>query len=196
MTKRDEFLSLYKEYEGLVKDLYGITPLQHQESLTDERLQGRLTLCRQFRNYLSHNNDGSFIEITNVHIKFLENYVEELSAESDVAKTHMKTIAAGLCAETDKCVDVLNKMIKGKMPEILVQTAKGYGIASIYTISQKVFESKTTKIKDVKLSNGHLYYTKPTTQWTDLPDNSIILVTKTGDSKDKVLGIIYKTRKG
>ena len=61
-TNADRFLSLYREFETLLRD--DGKDYKELEESADDLLQNRLRINRQLRNYLTHNHDAGFLEIS------------------------------------------------------------------------------------------------------------------------------------
>ena len=188
MKNDNKFLSLYREYESFIRD-QGIDPKDYEEKVDDETAN-RLRMCRQMRNYLSHQNDPGFLNISDNQIAFLESYTDSLKMQGDVVKKHLKAIVPATCGESDKCCDVLKQMTKLKTNNILVLSKKGVGVANIYDVINKALESKTTKMSLVKTKPTYKIVS-PTTKMEDIPFGSVILCTHDGTETGKLLGVIY-----
>ncbi len=188
MNTNNKFLSLYKEYETLIRD-QGIDPKEYETNV-DDLSANRLRICRQLRNYLSHQNDPGFILISEKQNSFLESYIKSLKTSRDIIRKHLKNITSGACAETDKCSDVLQKMIKNKTDRIFVIGKTAVGVASIYDVSSKVLESKTNKMSSIKSKKDYILIS-PDTEMSDIPVNSNILCTQDGSATGKIIGVLY-----
>ena len=75
MNKVEEFLAAYREYESLLRD--NQKDYKTIEDGSDDLNQNRMRICRQMRNYLSHQNDIGFLEPTKLQI----DYMKELSVK-------------------------------------------------------------------------------------------------------------------
>ncbi len=188
MKSENEFLSVYREYESFIRD-QGIEPKDHEEKV-DDMTANRLRMCRQMRNYLSHQNDPGFLNISDNQIAFLRAYTESLKMKGDVVKKHLKSVTMATCLDSDKCGDVLKKMVKLKVNDIVVISKKGFGVANIYDIIAKAIESKTTKMALVKTKQAYKIV-PPTMKMDDVPLGSVIICTQDGTDTGKVLGVIY-----
>lgn len=93
----DKFLSLYRTYEGMLR-ARGVDYREVESEQTGQG-NGRMTIMRQMRNYLSHAEDPGFIEISPACIKALENMVKEESLKGDIVKNHLVTPAKGSVKE-------------------------------------------------------------------------------------------------
>ncbi len=90
----EEFLSLYKTYEGLLK-----TRGTDYKTVEEELNSDRMRMMRQMRNYLCHSEDPGFIEISPVCLKTLEIMVKEETLKGDIVKKHLVTPAKGSLKE-------------------------------------------------------------------------------------------------
>lgn len=137
MNKMNDFLCLYKEYETLLKN-DNIEPLDYENSLENKN---RLMMCRQFRNFYSHNDDASFIEPTDRMMNYLEQLVLSLKEKGDCMEKHIKK---AVFKETDKCNDVIERLVKLKCNYAVTENENVY---SIFTLLQA---KKTAKLQDCK----------------------------------------------
>lgn len=188
MKNTDALLALYREYETLMRDK-GLDCKEFEDK-SDDVTGNRLRMCRLFRNYLSHQNDPGFLEVSDAQVKFLKDQVEMLKYEDDVVKKHIKTVAAGTCSEKDKCSDVVLKLSKLKSTEIVVITSTGYGIASIYDVMTKALESKTTKMSSVKLKKNYVLV-EASRKMCDVPTGRTVICTSDGTADGKLIGVLY-----
>lgn len=92
--ENDEFLSLYRTYEGLLR-ARGVDYRAVEEELNSDRMR----IMRQMRNYLSHSEDPDFIAISPVCLKALQQMVKEESLKGDIIKNHLVTPAKGSVKE-------------------------------------------------------------------------------------------------
>lgn len=108
--ENDQFLSLYKTYEGLLRqrgaDYRAVEEEQSKQGI------GRMTMMRQMRNYLSHAEDPGFITISQVCIKALEKMVKEEQQRGDIVKNHLVTPAKGSVKEGTPLSQVVYRMSK------------------------------------------------------------------------------------
>ena len=138
MKVAEKFLSLYKEYESLMRDK-GIDCKEYEDS-TDEFTGNRLRMCRLFRNYLSHQNDSGFLDISAEQIKFLEQIIFSLKMENDVLKKHIKSVKSAVFSYNEKCYESMEKVLKLKSERILVSydglpaPKTLYGVLSVYDV--------------------------------------------------------------
>lgn len=190
MKKQEQFLSLYREYETLVRDKG--QDCKDIEDKSDDLTGNRLRMCRNFRNYLSHQNDPGFLEVSDVQIKFMQKRIADLKNGEDILKKHLKTIAAGTVISNETCVQGISKLEKIKYPMIVVVETKTnkYSTCSIYNMASAVSKSKTTKISDIKSSKDYTILS-PTVMMKDIPQNKIIICTDDGTETGKLVGVYY-----
>lgn len=104
----DEFLSLYRQYEGLLRargiDYRTIEEQQNNQGNT------RMTIMRQMRNYLAHSEDPGFIAISPVCIKALEKMVKDEQMKGDIIKNHLVTPAKGSVKEGTPLADIIYRL--------------------------------------------------------------------------------------
>ncbi len=189
MKQTEKYLAVYKDYETALRDA-GIDPKAVEDAI-DEVTAGRLRICRQMRNYLAHNNDPGFLEISDGQIRFLEGRLKEQKMSGDIAKKHMKPASACICSMEDRCTAALEKMKKNKATEIMVTTGSDIRIATCLEVASGAVASKTTKLKDVKLQKARIVYTRPDMKIDSLPKGVHILCTDTGEKDGKILGEVF-----
>ena len=174
MNNNDKLLSLYREYETILRDR-STDPKEYEEKM-DEKTGARLRMCRLFRN---------------AQIKFLESKIKELKVADDTVKKHMKTVAAAMCTDTDRCTDVTKKMSKLKVTEIIVVRKSGaYELCSIFDIANSALETKTSRMTTVK-GKKHKQYVSPVQKFNTVPGDSVFVVTDNGRENGKLLGVLY-----
>ena len=190
LKNTDKFLSLYREYESLVRDK-GMD-CKDFEDKADDFTGNRLRMCRQFRNYLSHQNDPGFLDVSSSQLKFLEKMITDLVSEHDILKKHVKSPSVSICNPTDKCSDVLGRFAKLKTDKFVVLTAAGYEYVSLYDVILKFNEDKKCKISDVK-SKKIRYILSSSYEWSDVPaDADVIVCTADGTADGKLVGVCYR----
>lgn len=141
MSKENEqFLSLYKTYEGLLRQR-GIDYRIIEEEQSKQGL-GRMTIMRQMRNYLCHAEDPGFITVSQACIKALEKMVKEEQMRGDIVKNHLVTPAKGSLKEGTMLSKVVYRM------SLLAMT----GIHSM-----PVYEEKMKRLKGMVLLERMAY---------------------------------------
>ena len=192
MSKQtDKFLSLYKDYETAVRDA-GEDPKLVEDAM-DEMRGGRMRLCRQFRNYLSHSNDPGFLEPTDAMIRFMESELKERQMKGDIAKKHLKSVAASICTPKDTVTVALSKMTKLKADKVAVYDEKErqYKVVNIWDTSDALMKSKATKISVVKDSKELINFVSPTTPMSEISKEAMTICTSDGTKEGKLLGMVY-----
>ncbi len=191
MKKEEKFLNLYREYETLIRGK-GLDPKDAEDAM-DEIRQGRMRLCRQFRNYMSHTNDIGFIEPTDEMISFLQTEVSNLQMEGDTAKKHLKSATSSTCTPSEKCVDVLLKMCKLMLEDIVVYDEKTHNFyaVNVWNVASAVSTSKTSKIKDVKPCKKKIHIVSPVADMENISRTHITICTSDGTAEGKLLGLVW-----
>lgn len=134
MATVEEFLELYRTYEGLIRDK-GKDYKTIEES-ADDLLSNRMRITRQMRNYLSHNADPAFLEISTQQMKMLEDLIWEERSNIDLVRDHLYTGKKGFCSEAMPIKTVLEQMVKLKVSKLPVLSGKTIlGLVDIYKVS-------------------------------------------------------------
>jgi len=188
MKNRNDFLNLYREYETILRNK-GIDPKDY-ENEADDTTSNRLRMCRMFRNYLSHQNDVGFIDVTDEMVSFMEDMIVYLSG--DTVKGIMKSAQKMTILETDTCISAIEKAKAMGYPKlILVQTKDGFRMVSLMKLVEVTQVSKKEKVCDTKLSKAVVTYARPEYHISGMPQDRIIVCTDTGDKNGVIKGIIY-----
>ena len=190
MTVIEKFLNLYKDYETCMREK-GIDCKDYEESV-DDLMGNRLKICRIFRNYLSHNNDKSFLDVSENQIRFLEKLVAKLKQEKDILKKHVKT--SGTLTFKTRCSEAA-VLFKKTGSEDLLLNDNGYGLVSVFDVVVSLAESKTAKIDSVKIKKKGFIFLSPDTLMNDVPDDTIVVCTDNGKKDGKYMGVYYGNSK-
>ncbi len=186
----ESFLATYREYESLVRSRRGLDPRSFEERLVNPLAASRLRLCRQFRNYLVHENDPDFIGVTPVMADYLQKIVDEFKMEGDILKNHLMSTQSGTVKYSDKVSDVMSKLISLKQNEIIIRYKNGsYGVLSIHEVAKALLKSKVTKAETL-LSSKNFHFASPLDDIDELPQG-IILCTDNGEDNGELLGVKY-----
>lgn len=188
MNNNDKYLALYKQYESLLRQ-HG-KEYKDIEDTSPEKIQGRLRIGRQIRNYLTHNSDLKFLEVSDTMINFYQEMVDTENLENDLVKSHTKSKTVSMVTPKDKCGDALEKMRKLKISYIGVYEDDGIlGFATIYDVVAAYMKTKTAKMSDVKISNKFSYAkaTDPAIDYKDA-DTPVFVV----DNKGKINGTFLR----
>ncbi len=188
MSNVNGFLSLYKSYETLVRDA-GDDP-KELEDAADGLTGGRLRMCRLFRNYLSHSEDRGFLEPTDRMVGFLEGQVKDLRMKGDVAKKHLKTVAASMVTDKDRCADAVQKMSDLKRDRLVMQTKGGFVLVSMYDVVPLVMASKAAKLSVAKVLKEKPCFVGPLEPVAGLDRSRTYVCTSDGTPSGKVLGTV------
>lgn len=186
MLNEKKFINSYKDYETILR-ANNIDPKDYEDK-SDEIVSNRLRICRQMRNYISHQNDPGFLEPSDLQIKFLDQQIKTLTMADDIAKKHVKRNF--VCKDMDKACDVAKLMAKSKVIEIIVTRKDGtYEIVSIYDVIAGALESKTTKIATIKSKKPK--FVSATTKIRDIAPGALYVVTDNGAVDGKFIGTLY-----
>lgn len=193
MTNSEKFLNLYREYETLLRDA-GIEYKELEEK-SDDLMQNRLRINRQLRNYLTHNHDAGFLEISDKQLDFMDKLVKEQKSSLDILKKHLKTPKAAACTYSDTLEDVLNKMIKLKVMRLPVYDGLCVlGFVSWIDITKAMLlekQPKKAKLAVVKKLDKKVICMCPDTKMQVVFDTGcdLICCTDTGDKRGKLIGV-------
>lgn len=190
MAKKDidHFLALYREYETLVRD-EGLEP-KDVEDAADDLTQNRLRMCRQFRNYLSHQNDPSFIDISDQMLRFMQSNVDRRKNMRDTLKRHCKSAATTTVAAKDKVGVALDRMVKLKSDRLVVVDGDSFGVVSLYDVISAYLTSKATKTGTLKQSKR--FALGAPTDDNNAYDDDVVICTVDGTSTGAVVGVRYQ----
>lgn len=192
-TNAEKFLNLYREYETLLRDS-GIDYKELEEK-SDDLMQNRLRINRQLRNYLTHNHDAGFLEISDKQIVFMEKLISEQKFSMDILKKHTKTVKAAACTCSDNLEDVMNKMIKLKVVKLPVyDDIEVLGFVSLHDVAKAFMTEKrpkTAKLSVIKKFDKNVICMTPDTQMATVYQNATDMVccTDTGNKKGKLIGV-------
>lgn len=182
MATYTQFLSLYREYESLLRER-GEDTKEREDS--DEKGE-KLKMCRVIRNYLSHSADPSFIWVSDKMQTFLQKEVNALKEEEDVVKKHLKKPDACILQEGTGCLDaalMFRKLVKEK---ILVQDGNSFSLLNIYDLL-----GQTGDIQHIKKKKVKPVYCKPLDRYANMDKNAYILCTDDGTESGKLLGQVW-----
>jgi len=205
MENREKFLDKYKKLENiLTKWQSGMSVRDFEEEILDQETRNKLYTCRVIRNYLQHNADIDFIEISNKMIKFLDIMFEEvfgkLSDNSDIMMPISK---------------VPYKMMKDNITDVVkVMNAKGFNYVLILDENKKLVGIfSDISLQKIYLNGGNKKKLESVKEYLKVPkkyikfaieeelseesikliteeDIELIIVTDNGKSTGKVVGII------
>lgn len=196
-TNADRFLSLYREFETLLRD--DGKDYKELEESADDLLQNRLRINRQLRNYLTHNHDAGFLEISDKQIAFMEKLIFEQKSSMDILKKHIKSAKVAGCLCTDMLDDVLTKMMKLKVTRLPVYDESCVlGIVSWIDVL-KAYRTekrpKTAKLSVVKKFDKKVICMTPDTLMSDIlmtvDPSDMVCCKDSGDKKGKFLGVFF-----
>lgn len=187
-SKSEQLLSLYREYEGLVRDDgYDAKVLEDE---MDAATADRMRMIRQFRNYLSHHNDPGFLEPTDRMIAFLGKQLAAWKMRSDVVKKHVKSVSYSMCTDKDRCIDAIAKMASLKRDKIVMMTGSGLVLVSMYDITPLAFASKNARMSVAKVLKEKPVFVNPLMDMAGLDRSHVYVCTDDGSPSGKVMGTV------
>lgn len=204
MSKENEqFLSLYKTYEGLLRqrgaDYRVIEEEQSKQGI------GRMTIMRQMRNYLCHAEDPGFLTISQTCIKALEKMVKEEQLKGDIVKNHLITPAKGSLKEGTPLSQVVYRMSKlamtgiYSMPVYNEETKRLKGMVLLERMAYELDRKGNIPLEESTCGAYGQYMTivAPETQASHIApmpftDSTYILCTKDGTLDSQYLGYLDK----
>ena len=191
MTAQESYLTLYKSYENALRDL-GRDPRQVEADYetSDPGKAARLRMCRQFRNYLAHEDDPGFLIASDRMTDFLTKEVFDLKVQNDSVKQHTKPAGNYIFEDTVKCGDVLAKLVSTKQVYVIRHSKTGYDICSLYDIMALYMSSKAAKMAVVKSVRMKPVFVAPTDKFVDLDPSKIHICTADGTADGKLVGVV------
>ena len=188
-AKTERFLSLYRTYEGLVR-AEGADP-KDIESTMAEPDASRMTMARQFRNFLAHVEAPGYLEPTENMLRFLDQQVKSWAMRGDVVKKHLKSPTVSVCGPKDTCAEAVTKLSKLRRDKIAVQEKNGaWFVADVWMLAIIGVTSKTAKACLVKPLREKVLFVAPSCPITDIPRDRVVLCTDDGTETGKVLGTV------
>lgn len=186
-AKTEKLLSMYRTYEGLVRDS-GQDPKDLEQGM-EGPLSSEMTMIRQFRNFLSHVDDPGFLEPTDKMLKVLEAQVKDWSMRGDVAKKHAK--AAAVLSGADKCADAVAKLAKLKLEKAACAMPDGgYAVYDIYALATAALSDKRSKVASVKPLREKPAFVGPAVPMKSVDPSGITLCTADGTESGKLHGMV------
>lgn len=122
-----DFISCYKELESLLS----VSVREYEDTLSESDSQ-KLRLCRQFRNYIQHNDDNTFLIVSEDMLSFLKKIVYQIKIRDGIAKEKMVSIKKyGCVLLTDTLSDIALLLKKKNLKEVPVFDDKNQYIGFI-----------------------------------------------------------------
>lgn len=187
------FLTAYREYEQLLKSKGLDVSSIESSTETPKDVSDKIRICRQMRNFMSHNDDPEFLNASDSQIAFLTNLVYEERLKEDCAKDHMRGLKSASVSSKDKCTDALDKLIRLKTDKIVVIDGYDIGVASIFDVAKAAQATKTSKMSSVKTTSDFREAYEETPMQTLRTSNTKVFIVKKHSSKaeEKMVGVIY-----
>ncbi len=204
------YIKKYNEIENLIPKLKGAQPDSNMKYLeditTDNSEKNKLYLSRITRNYIQHNSDyKDFIEISDGQLKFLDEIYLKVYGQLDTIKNIMvPTKKAFIKDSKEKISDSIDIFIKKEKNFIIIsEENKFVGILTPIDVLEIVNSGikKTDKFDgiDKKILNRNkqkVSFLKEDAlieeATKELKEKEIIIVTDTGKSTGKILGILKR----
>ena len=189
MATEKQFLDTYRRYESLARQS-GTTPQMVEESFAeaDPKKAGRLKICRQIRNYLTHADDPGFLPISDTMLECLESQANAMEEDGDIASKHLKKPSACVLSDAATCAEALEKLKKFRRFRLAVSTPKGYQILNLFDLIGK---PDGCPIAQARKSTKGLGFCSPTDPYGSLDKGLVILCTSDGTKNGKLLGQVW-----
>ena len=183
MNAYDTFINTYKELEKECRD-NNIEVKDLEDSLSEDE-SNKLRMCRYFRNFIQHTkNYDKFLTINPGMQTYIQKTLDEYKTKDDTVKKHLIKLPSISCELKDKVVDVLSKIAKNNIEDILVfDKGNLLGTLSVYDLLKN--NTKTAKIKDFKKFKKSYSFVEASTKYVDRPDGLLIC-----KEKDKIIGVV------
>lgn len=199
MAKTEQFLTLYKTYEGLLREHE--KDYKSLEESAEDLLMNRMRITRQMRNYLSHNADPSFLVVSDLQIKLLEDLIRQEQMSVDTLKDHLYTPKRSSCTEGTPLKEVLAQMTKQKFEQMpVILNGRVLGIVTIYKVADVYLknEQEVLNRKTYGAYGKNLVCLSPDTPMNDIISNidnteKVICCTEDGFLTGKFKGV-YKEK--
>lgn len=188
-----DFLTKYKEIETALREK-GVDVKDYEDGLPVSDSQ-KFRMCRNIRNYLSHNEGGEeFIEISPKMQSFLNNIYNDVKKDSLRAKDIMQK--RSVVASTAPFIDVVKMLHKTPLLVVSNENDEYIGIFTEeclkYVLTSELDEHPNAAARKLEWKKHIVFHDNTiivdkSTLAENLPANELIIVI---DSKNKVLGYI------
>lgn len=193
MPTKEEFLSLYKEFESILRDKR--IDYRDFESTLDDVTENKLRVCRRLRNFLSHNNDDDFVIISEKQIEFMKKMIEDQKGNADVLQKYLKPAALSSCNVNETCKETLTKFSKSDTEYLPVyDPSKGVlGIVSSADVIMRMAQNKDALIKGIPASTRNVACFTADTPIEEVKKSraKVICCTDDGSAFGKLLGVYF-----
>lgn len=161
------FLELYKELEGAVRDNTDLGSVLDYENTLEGVDYERLKVCRIIRNYVQHNSDGeSFLAATPEMAGFLNKLIKQISSNTKKVRSVYSRVKALEINEPilnffintyDKKLNWFPVVDNGKLVAIIDKEMVFEAIGKKKTESLTIADAFTKKILKESLAAGKFY---------------------------------------
>ena len=181
MTPNERFLEAYRNLDTELK-ANGTTVLDFENSLKDGIDKEKLKICRNMRNYMSH-NDVNFLCATLEQSKFIDKLTESIRKASHTVKDEMKRV------KTVKPTEPLKNSIAGldKYPIVPIETKTGIYLVDKDILIHQMAQGNKKIVVPARIPS-YKYLNKM--DRVDKLGAGIYIVTDNGLVNGKYLGIV------
>lgn len=196
----EKFLSLYKTYENLLRD-HGTD----YRSVEEQQTNGRMTMMRQMRNYLSHAEDPGFIFISKDCLTALEDMVKKEALKGDIVKNHLVTPAKGSIKEGMFMSAVVKWMAARSMlgyQELPVYNPDTKRLKGVILLEWAAYmlecngDHPINQERYGRYGNGFMHFLKPTDPIPENMDTDWYFCTKDGTIDSQYMGYVDNPASG
>ena len=139
----EEFIAAFKEYEKVIREVLNISIVDFENQQT-ETIKRQLQIIRLHRNYIQHEQDSTFLLITETQLEVLQRVVAEIRRSQGIVKDYMQTLRRyGVLYSSNSLREVsamFAKTGRDQLPVIEESTGNFLGMFSAYTLIQMVAE--------------------------------------------------------
>ena len=88
----DEFIRVYKEYELALRNILGKSPYEYESEIEDSGIQSMLQIIRLNRNFIQHQKESDFVQISQKQVELLQKLTEQVKRTAGTVKDAMVPI--------------------------------------------------------------------------------------------------------
>lgn len=122
------FLETYRTYEMVLRECG--SDYKSEEEQAEGLLGDRLRICRQMRNYLSHQQDAGFLAVSDGQLAFLQQQIRICRARlaKDTLGGNLQSLGSMACMPVESCMTVLRRMRRAHLYVLPVYDAREHGM--------------------------------------------------------------------
>lgn len=190
MSNCKKFLDAWRAYEQACREQEGRDPRDLEESMPEAKA-ARMRLCRQFRNYLSHNPDPGFLEPTDRMLEFVRAEAEAMAMRGDVVKKHAKRPDKWLVDGRDKAHEALARVLPLGRELIVGWCGDDWCVWTIYDVMSAVLSMpRTMRLEAVRHKKTVPLFVPPTAPMEGLDVSRPVVCTSDGTAGGKLIGLV------